>query len=150
MSLEPQIVCGQWRAHAFKALEQVPQVVVEEFVVNLVRSIKKSWLDLVNLVYGIRVEGAMLASTNNRLEHIVRQAYNWNRVVKSSAIKLDFHPQIAGHDALFDDNAMYLGRRRIRPEHIICTLAPGLMSSEAQGGQRPPKYQWQEKISVQF
>jgi hypothetical protein len=82
---------------------------------------------------------------------IVNRAYQWNQMVKTQVILLDFHPAMFQTGAPYNLKAMKPLDRVPTPlagEPILTTVALGLESSEAEGGGKPPKYVWQEQALI--
>ena len=146
---DPQTIGGQWRTKTFNAIESRP-FDASEITTELVMSIEKSVIALLDAVFGTSAWGRKEDVNSGQLDRIVQQAYEWNKKVKSTSIDLDFDPCIAGNDAPFDHVSMAIGKNTTTPTSIICAVNSGLMTSEARGGGMPPIYRWLEKMRVEL
>jgi hypothetical protein len=133
-------------AHQSKFSQSTPQQWLDALQSGLVNKII---LPFLIAVYG---NFARLSSEHEQsLASIVSSAYRWNRMVKTEVILLDFQPIMFQNGAQYDPASMNLLDQKAVPaqaEPIISTVSFGLQSSEAEGGGKPTKRVWQEKVTV--
>ncbi|KAF9515576.1 hypothetical protein BS47DRAFT_767679 [Hydnum rufescens UP504] len=150
---DAQISCGKWRASTFSALERtIPPLYADTVIRDITQSLEKNGFHKIfDALYGVGWTLALSDAHHSLLEQVVRQAYDWNRKVRSEVVLLDYHPQIEVNDASLDHQTMVLlekPRVPLQSKKIICALTLGLQSSEAQGDGSAPEFVWHEKVQV--
>ena len=58
----------------------------------------KGFHKVFDALYGAECTVALSDAHRSLLEQVIRQAYDWNRKVKSEVVLLDYHPQIEVND----------------------------------------------------
>jgi hypothetical protein len=79
----------------------------------------------------------------NQLQQLVRTAWEWNATLKGEVIVLgDFYQTCYGPLVPFDPSFMeeFEPQNGVKAEMILGTLALGLISARAVGGDRPPEW----------
>ena len=150
---DAQISCGKWRASTFSSLERtMPPLYADTVILDISNSLEKNGVHKVfDALYGVDCTVALSDAHRSLLEQVIRQAYDWNRKVKSEVVLLDYHPQIEVNDASLDHKTMVLLEKPkvpLQSKNIICALTLGLQSSEAQGNDSVPEFVWHEKVQV--
>lgn len=150
--IDAQVISGGWRLSTFSAHQSTfTQSSLQKFLDSIHTTItSKILLPFLVAVYGT---SARISSKHEQsVRSIISKAYNWNQMVKSEVILLDFHPVMCSTGTRFDPVAMdgppdqtFLPTQA---EPIISTVSLGLQSSEAEGGGRSPMYIWQDKVTV--
>ncbi|KAG8712945.1 hypothetical protein FRC11_013752, partial [Ceratobasidium sp. 423] len=147
----PQVISGRWRVTALEAHQAAhDRSSVQQWLDNYVSQIIHYLLQpFLTAVYGDSAR--MTTKHKQTVGSVVKKAYQWNQMVKTEVILLDFHPSLFPTGTPYDPKAMKTIERVSAPsasEPILTTVALGLESSEAEGGGRPPKCVWQEQTIV--
>ncbi|KAF8695758.1 hypothetical protein RHS03_07922, partial [Rhizoctonia solani] len=148
---DPQVISGRWRVSTFEAHQAThTQSNVQNWLDNYVSQLIHYLLQpFLVAVYGDSAR--MTTKHKEAVTSAVNKAYQWNQMVKTQVILLDFHPTMFQTGAPYNLKAMKLLERVPAPavgEPILATMGLGLESSEAEGGGRPPKYVWQEQALI--
>ncbi|CAE6455128.1 unnamed protein product [Rhizoctonia solani] len=148
---DPQVISGRWRVSTFEAHQATHtqsnvQSWLDNYVSQLIHYLLQPFLVA---VYGDSAR--MSAKHKETITCIVNRAYQWNQMVKTQVILLDFQPAMFQTGAPYNLKAMKPLEQVPIPsagEPILTTVALGLESSEAEGGGKPPKCVWQEQALV--
>ena len=119
---------------------------LDDYISQLIHCLLQPFLAA---VYG--ESARMTAKHEQAVASVVTRAYQWNQMVKTQVILLDFHPSLFATGVPFDPKGMKPIERTPAPsvaEPILTTVRLGLESSEAEGGGRTPKFVWQEQAVV--
>ncbi|CAE7053763.1 unnamed protein product, partial [Rhizoctonia solani] len=148
---DPQVISGRWRVSTFEAHQAThDQLSIKRWLDNYISQLIHYLLQpFLVAVYG---EAARMTHKHNQsIASVVTKAYQWNQMVKTEVILLDFHPCLFPTGAPYDSKGMKSIERTPAPsaaEPILTTVALGLESSEAEGEGRAPKFVWQEQAVV--
>lgn len=148
---EPQVISGRWRSSTFAARQSsFSQTTVQRWLDSLHTGLlSRVLLPFLVAVYG---DAAYISSKREQsLASIISNAYQWNRMVKTEVILLDFQPVMFPTSTPFDPSAMSPINQtppRLDAEPILSTVSLGLQSSEGEGGGVSPKHVWQQKVVV--
>ncbi|CAE6496502.1 unnamed protein product [Rhizoctonia solani] len=148
---DPQVISGRWRVSTFEAHQAThDQSSVQRWLDNYISQLIHFLLQpFLAAVYG---ESTRMTSKHKlAVEAVVTKAYQWNQMVKTEVILLDFHPSLFPTGAPYDSKGMRPIERTptaSAAEPILTTVALGLESSEALGGGKIPKFVWQERAVV--
>ncbi|CAE6466481.1 unnamed protein product [Rhizoctonia solani] len=148
---DPQVVSGRWRVSTFEAHQAIhDQSGVQRWLDNYISQLIHYLLQpFLVAVYGELA--CMNAKHKQAIASVVTRAYEWNQMVKTEVILLDFHPSLFPTGAPYESKGMKSIERTPAPsatEPILATVTLGLESSEALGGGRTPKFVWQEQAVV--
>ncbi|KAH7336832.1 hypothetical protein B0J17DRAFT_444937 [Rhizoctonia solani] len=148
---DPQVVSGRWRVSTFEAHQAThSQSSVQRWLDNYISQLIHYLLQpFLAAIYG--ESARMTAKHKQTVASVVTKAYQWNQMVKTQVILLDFHPCLFPTGTPYDLKSMKSIERIPTPsanEPILTTVTLGLESSESEGGGRPLKCVRQEKAVV--
>ncbi|KAG8717677.1 hypothetical protein FRC09_013914 [Ceratobasidium sp. 395] len=142
---ETQPVAGKWRADCFKSIYKSTD---QDTTTQSIKSIaQKVYRDSVSVLashfFGQAADIKLEAQHVEQLEGLVRAAWDWNSTLKGDVIMQgDFYPVFFPPSTRFDTKLMdelEQSPRKLLPRSILATLALGLVSFNAVGGERAPE-----------
>jgi hypothetical protein len=142
---ESQAVAANWRANSFKSMYRPAQTDETARRITLIaqRFLGECLSPLVTYFFGLVESMAMTRQDFDRLEGLVRMAWDWNSKLKGEVVMPSDFSQVSYNPlSRFDPMSMSEFEpdpKRSPPESILGTIALGLISSRAVGGGRSPE-----------
>ncbi|EUC57429.1 50S ribosome-binding GTPase [Rhizoctonia solani AG-3 Rhs1AP] len=139
---ESQTRSGKWRSSTFKSIykDNNPDQVATWINELLHRFIHRCLIPLITCVFGSK--HAMVQQHFNQMHELVTRAWNWNSKLKGEVIILgDFRQTAHTLHSKFDPNTMkdFEPQPSTQPAYVLGTVALGLVSLRAMGGDQPPE-----------
>ncbi|KAL5632454.1 hypothetical protein ACGC1H_005423 [Rhizoctonia solani] len=139
---ESQTRSGKWRSSTFKSIykDNNPDQVATWINELLHRFIHRYLIPLITCVFGSK--HAMVKQHFNQMHELVTRAWNWNSKLKGEVIILgDFRQTMHTLHSKFDPNTMkdFEPQPSTQPTYVLGTVALGLVSLRAMGGEQPPE-----------
>ncbi|KAG9091990.1 hypothetical protein FRC06_000296 [Ceratobasidium sp. 370] len=144
---EPQIIAGRWRVSSFSAHKSLA-FPYQDAAHRLCQEII---LEFCRHIYGDKPAEEALNKVYPEIIAIFKHAWLWYSSNKSSLVLLDFQPYYYCPGSPFDPEYTILEGRKMKPpssKTILLTTRLGLISSEAQGGGKPPQQIVQAKAAA--
>ncbi|KAG8739173.1 hypothetical protein FRC10_006064 [Ceratobasidium sp. 414] len=142
---ESQAVAGKWRADCFRSMYRPasPDVTTRHIKTIAQKVYRDSVGTLTSRFFGQKADIRLEAQHTEQLEGLIRAAWDWNLMLKGDVIMLgDLYPVTYPPSTRFDTKFMgelEQSPRKLLPRSILATLALGLVSFCAVGGERPPE-----------
>ncbi|KAG9091992.1 hypothetical protein FRC06_000298 [Ceratobasidium sp. 370] len=142
---ELQSVAGKWRADCFKSIYKPasPDVTTQHIKTIAQKVYRDSVGTITSYFFGQKADIVLEAQHIEQLEGIIRAAWDWNVILKGDVVMLgDIYPVTYPPSTRFDPKFMgelEQSPRKLLPRSILATLALGLVSFRAVGGEHPPE-----------
>jgi len=150
---EPQVISGPIHANMFKAIDSMDHGRSRgQLADNFVQAVCGDWARLLAGIFRPQDVDAITVISDEHmktLERIWLKVYDWNHMVKSHFVSLDYNIYIPPHNLTFDSESMIcIAKGDRKPDSIICAVWFGVCSSQAVGKQQPPVLIWQQKTEI--
>ncbi|KAG9126357.1 hypothetical protein FRC07_003750 [Ceratobasidium sp. 392] len=139
---ESQPVAGKWRADCFKSIyKSASPDVTAQHIKSIAQKVYRDSIGiLASHFFGQKSDIKLETQHVEQLEGLVRTAWDWNLILKGDVIILGdvypaFYPPSTRFDLKFMDE-LEQSPRKLLPRSILATLALGLISFRAVGGER--------------
>ncbi|CAE6446632.1 unnamed protein product [Rhizoctonia solani] len=141
---EPQAVSGKWRVNAFIGIDltDTEGQAKDTTIANHTKQFCEGIIALARAFFGQEKDIQLEEAYHSQVDKLMHMAWEWNAKLKGKVIVLgDFYQTCYDPRLTLDPNFMeeFEPRKGVNAEKILGTLALGLISARAVGGEQPPE-----------